>query len=84
MLQRHYQLLSKMSVDGVFDADWKEELEASPAKRVKVARKMKVVTEKGKLALKQPHVVLGQFYVIMMSPLDQRNSWIYRPNKLKG
>ena len=83
VLQRHYQLLSKMSVDGVFDADWKE-LEASPAKRVKVARKMKVVTEKGKLALKQPHVVLGQFYVIVMSPLDQRNSWIYRPNKLKG
>ena len=27
MLQRHYQLLSKMSVDGVFDADWKEEVE---------------------------------------------------------
>ena len=26
MLQRHYQLLSKMSVDGVFDADWKEEV----------------------------------------------------------
>ena len=25
MLQRHYQLLSKMSVDSVFDADWKEE-----------------------------------------------------------
>ena len=24
MLQRHYQLLSKMSVDSVFDADWKE------------------------------------------------------------
>ena len=27
MLQRHYQLLSKMSVDGVFDANWKEEFE---------------------------------------------------------
>ena len=27
VLQRHYQLLSKMSVDGVFDADWKEEVE---------------------------------------------------------
>ena len=26
-LQRHYQLLSTMSVDGVFDADWKEEVE---------------------------------------------------------
>ena len=26
MLQRHYQLLSKMSVDRVFDADWKEEV----------------------------------------------------------
>ena len=24
MLQRHYQLLSKMSVDSVFDANWKE------------------------------------------------------------
>ena len=24
---RHYQLLSKMSVDSVFDADWKEEVE---------------------------------------------------------
>ena len=23
VLQSHYQLLSKMSVDGVFDADWK-------------------------------------------------------------
>ena len=27
MLQRHYQLLSKMSVVGVFGADWKEEVE---------------------------------------------------------
>ena len=27
MLQRHYQLLSKMSVDSVFDANWKEEVE---------------------------------------------------------
>ena len=27
MLQRHYQLLNKMSVDGVFDANWKEEVE---------------------------------------------------------
>ena len=27
MLQWHYQLLSKMSVDSVFDADWKEEVE---------------------------------------------------------
>ena len=27
MLQRHYQLLSKMSMDSVFDADWKEEVE---------------------------------------------------------
>ena len=26
-LQRHYQLLSTMSVDGTFDADWKEEVE---------------------------------------------------------
>ena len=26
MLQRHYQLLGKMSVDSVFDADWKEEV----------------------------------------------------------
>ena len=24
VLQKHYQLLSKMSVDSVFDADWKE------------------------------------------------------------
>ena len=27
VLQRHYQLMSKMSVDIVFDADWKEEVE---------------------------------------------------------
>ena len=27
VLQRHYQLLSKMSVDSMFDADWKEEVE---------------------------------------------------------
>ena len=27
VLQRHYQLLSKMSVDSVFDVDWKEEVE---------------------------------------------------------
>ena len=27
MLQRHYQVLSKMSVDSVFDANWKEEVE---------------------------------------------------------
>ena len=27
VLQRHYQLLSKMSVDSAFDADWKEEVE---------------------------------------------------------
>ena len=27
MLQRHYQLLSKMCVDSVFDANWKEEVE---------------------------------------------------------
>ena len=27
MLQRHYQLLSRMSVDSVLDADWKEEVE---------------------------------------------------------
>ena len=27
VLQRHYQLLSKMSVDSVFDADWTEEVE---------------------------------------------------------
>ena len=27
MLHRHYQLLSKMSVESVFDADWKEEVE---------------------------------------------------------
>ena len=27
VLQRHYQLLSKMSVDSVFDADWKKEVE---------------------------------------------------------
>ena len=27
VLQRHYQLLSKMSVDSVFDANWKEEVE---------------------------------------------------------
>ena len=27
MLQRHYQLLSKMSVDSVFDADWKDKVE---------------------------------------------------------
>ena len=27
MLQRNYQLLSKMSVDSVFDAYWKEEVE---------------------------------------------------------
>ena len=30
VLQKHYQLLiSKMSVDSVFDADWKEEVEDS-------------------------------------------------------
>ena len=29
VLQKHYQLLSKMSVDGVFDAHWKEEVEDS-------------------------------------------------------
>ena len=29
MLQKHYQLLSKMSVDSVFDADWKEVVEDS-------------------------------------------------------
>ena len=27
VLQSHYQLLSMMSVDGVFDADWKEAVE---------------------------------------------------------
>ena len=27
MLQRHYQLFSKMSVDSVFDVNWKEEVE---------------------------------------------------------
>ena len=27
MLQRHYQLSSKMSVDSVFNANWKEEVE---------------------------------------------------------
>ena len=26
VLERHYQLLSKMSVDSAFDADWKEEV----------------------------------------------------------
>ena len=30
MLQRHYQLLSKMSVDGM-SADWKEEIEGTAA-----------------------------------------------------
>ena len=29
VLQKHYQLLSKMSVDSVFDANWKEEVEDS-------------------------------------------------------
>ena len=29
VLQKHYQLLSKMSVDSVFDADWKDEVEDS-------------------------------------------------------
>ena len=29
LLQNHYQLLSKMSVDSVFDADWKEKIEDS-------------------------------------------------------
>ena len=29
MLQKHYQLLSKMSVDSVFDAHWKEKVEDS-------------------------------------------------------
>ena len=29
MLQKHFQLLSKMNVDSVFDADWKEEVEGS-------------------------------------------------------
>ena len=29
VLQKHYQLLSKMSVDSVFDVDWKEEVEDS-------------------------------------------------------
>ena len=27
MLQKQYQLLSKMIVDNVFDGDWKEEVE---------------------------------------------------------
>ena len=27
VLQKHYQLLNKMSVDSEFDADWKEEVE---------------------------------------------------------
>ena len=27
VLQRHYQILSKMNVNSVFDADWKEEVE---------------------------------------------------------
>ena len=27
MLQRYYQVLSKMNVDSEFDADWKEEVE---------------------------------------------------------
>ena len=29
VLQKHYQLLSKMSVDSEFDANWKEEVEDS-------------------------------------------------------
>ena len=29
MLQKHYQLLNKMSVDSEFDANWKEEVEDS-------------------------------------------------------
>ena len=29
VLQKHYQRLSKMSVDSEFDADWKEEVEDS-------------------------------------------------------
>ena len=29
MLQKHHQLLSKMSVDSEFNADWKEEVEDS-------------------------------------------------------
>ena len=29
VLQKHYQLLSKMSVDSEFDADWKEEVDDS-------------------------------------------------------
>ena len=29
MLQKHYQLLSKMNMDSVFDAYWKEEVEDS-------------------------------------------------------
>ena len=29
MLQKRYQLLSKMSMDSVCDADWKEEVEDS-------------------------------------------------------
>ena len=29
VLQKHYQLLSKMSVDSVIDANWKEEVEDS-------------------------------------------------------
>ena len=29
MFQKHYQLLNKMSLDSVFDANWKEEVEDS-------------------------------------------------------
>ena len=29
VLQKHYQLLSKMSVDSEFDANWKKEVEDS-------------------------------------------------------
>ena len=29
MLQKYYQVLSKMSVDSVFDVNWKEEVEDS-------------------------------------------------------
>ena len=29
MMQRQYQILSKMSVDSVFDAHWKDEVEDS-------------------------------------------------------
>ena len=43
MLQRHYQLLSKIRVDSVFDADWKEEVEENVMVTAACQRKLQIL-----------------------------------------